>query len=303
MKPTFIDIMQELESEKTTDRRRLQIAEWLEKNGDPRPGVGVKEGVPDIVWLPVKPGGVVTIKRVWEAETPEEETRVTHAQNFNVEPFYISKFLVTYAQYQAFVDAEDGFNNMTWWQQMHPDYQPQKLSEQRTKRSNNPRDTISWYQSVAFARWMNHRVRGFEMPALPGKGDLRAGDQWQVRLPTEWEWQWAAQNGSEERPYPWGERKSGCANTADTGLKQAIAVGMYPHGAAACGALDMTGNIMEWCANDDKIMEIVDVGSTASKVLRGGDWGYGIEIATCTRVDDEEPYQMDVLNGFRLVLV
>ena len=294
--------MQELVSEKTTDRRRLQIGEWLEKIGDPRPGIGVKDGIPDIVWLPVTPGGVVTIKRVWEPETPEEESKVTNIQNLNVEPFYISKFLVTYAQYQAFVEAEDGFRNITWWQDMPPDYQRQKLSEQRTKLSNNPRDNISWYQSIAFARWMNHRLRGLELPVLPGKGVLRVGDNAQIRLPTEWEWQWAAQNGAEERPYPWGERKLGFANTADTGLKQAIAVGMYPHGAAACGALDMTGNIMEWCANDKKIIEIVDVGSNSSKVLRGGDWGYGIEIASCTRSDDEDPSRMDVLNGFRLVL-
>lgn len=302
MKQSATALLQELENYETTDRRRRQIGEWLEKMGDPRPGIGVKDGMPDIVWLPVTPGGVVTIKRIWEAETPEEESKVTHIQNLTVAPFYISKYLVTYAQYQAFVEDENGFRNITWWQEMPPDYQCQKLSEQRTKLSNNPRDNISWYQSIAFARWMDHRLRGFEVPAFSGQGVLRVGDNAQIRLPTEWEWQWAAQSGAEERPYPWGERKLGFANTAETGLKQAIAVGMYPHGAAACGALDMTGNLMEWCANDKKPMERVDVGSTSSKVLRGGDWGYGTEIGSCICADDEDPSRMDVLNGFRLVL-
>ena len=302
MNPSATSPLQELENPATTDQRRLEIGAWLQKTGDPRNGVGIKNGMPDIVWLPVTPGGVVTIKRVWEAETPEEETRVISVQNFKVAPFYISQYLVTYAQYQAFVDAEDGFHNILWWQDMPPDFQRQKLSEQRTKASNNPRDHISWYQSVAFARWMNHRLSGLELPELLGRGVLRVGDTAQIRLPAEWEWQWAAQNGTEERLYPWGERKSGYANTADTGLKQAIAVGMYPLGAAACGALDMTGNIMEWCANDKKDIEKIDARSNASKVLRGGDWGYSLEIASCTRADDEDPARMDVLNGFRLVL-
>ena len=50
------------------------------------------------------------------------ENRVTHVQDLTVEPFYIAKYRVTYAQYQAFVEAEDGFHNLTWWQGMPPEY-------------------------------------------------------------------------------------------------------------------------------------------------------------------------------------
>ena len=94
---------------------------------------------------------------------------------------------------------------------------------------------------------MNHRLPGVEMPHPSGKGVLRVSDNAQVRLPTEWEWQWAAQNGTEGRTYPWGEPDTRHTNTEESGLEQAVAVGMYPHGAAACGALDMAGNLMEWC--------------------------------------------------------
>lgn len=236
-------LQQELDNDETTHTRRLQIGESLAKMGDPRPGVAVKDGVPDIAWLPIAKLRL----RTWYPETPDDEPKVMHTQHFNVKPFYIAKYLVTYAQYQAFVEADDGFDNLTWCQDMPEAYQRQKLAEQRTQLSNNPRDGISWYQSVAFARWMNHRLHGVEMPHPSGKGVLRVSDNAQVRLPTEWEWQWAAQNGTEGRTYPWGETDTRHTNTEESGLEQAVAVGMYPHGAAACGALDMAGNLMEWC--------------------------------------------------------
>jgi formylglycine-generating enzyme required for sulfatase activity len=295
-------LLQELEKFETTAQRRQRIGQELEKIGDPRPGVGTKEGVPDIQWLPVTPGGAVTVQRAWHPETPDEVYRIVSTQDFNVEPFYIAKYLVTYAQYQAFVEAEDGFDNLLWWHDMPKAYQRQKLDEQRTKLLNNPRDGISWYQSVAFARWMNHRLKGLELPHPSGNGVMRVGDNAQIRLPAEWEWQWAAQNGAEARLYPWGEENTGYANTVESGLKQAIAVGMYPHGAAACGALDMAGNLMEWCANDKKNLEIIDVESIASKVLRGGDWGYSSINATCGYADDDDPGRIDIMNGCRLVL-
>ncbi|MBZ0297473.1 MAG: formylglycine-generating enzyme family protein [Anaerolineae bacterium] len=296
-------LLQELEQHDTSHDRRKQIGEALAKMGDPRSGVGTKDGIPDILWLPVEAKGSVTVKRIWHPESPGEEARVLSTHDFDVEPFYIAKYLVTHAQYQAFIEADDGFDNMAWWSGMPEAYQGQTLAEQRTKQLNNPRDSVSWYQSVAFARWLNHRLDGFELPHLSGDGVMRVGDNAQIRLPTEWEWQWAAQNGDESQPYPWGnEIDEGYTNTRESGLGQAIAVGMYPHGAAVCGALDMTGNLMEWCVNNKQNPEIVEVESTALKVLRGGDWGYPIDIATTYYVDDEDPGRIDVLNGFRLVL-
>lgn len=295
-------LLRELENSATTHQRRREIGELLDEMGDPRPGVGLKDGRPDIEWLPVALGGCATVRRIWEAETPAEETRVTHIQQFEVAPFYIAKYLVTTAQYLAFVEAEDGFEDPRWWQDMPPDFRQQALAEQRTKRSNNPRGSLSWYQCIAFGRWMNHKLQGLELPHPRGKGALLVGENAQVRPPAEWEWQWAAQNGAEERPYPWGQKNPTYANTGESGLKQTIAAGMYPLGAAACGALDMCGNLMEWCANDKENPAVIDAGSTAAKVLRGGDWGYSMEIASCSRADDEIPERIDPLNGFRLVL-
>lgn len=295
-------LWQELEHNETADYRRLQIGKWLEQMGDQRSGVSVKNGLPDIEWLPIVAAGMVKITRFWLPDTPDEEAKVIPMGNFKVVPFYIAKYLVTYVQYQSFVEAEDGYDNAAWWQGMPEAYQRQELAEQRTKLDNHPRDSLSWYQSIAFARWLNDRMQGFELPQLSGEGMMRVGDNAQVRLPTEWEWQWAAQNGAEARLYPWAKANNRYANTIESGLKQTTAVGMYPHGAAACGALDMAGNLMEWCLNDKIDLEVRGVTSSAAKALRGGDWGYGVENAICAYCDDEVPSRIDPLNGFRLII-
>jgi len=53
-------------------------------------------------------------------------------------------------------------------------------------------------------------------------------------------------------------------------MKRTTAVGMYPHGEAKCGALDMAGNLWERCANNYDEPEIIDATNISSKVLRGG---------------------------------
>jgi len=302
MNPSSATLLEQLKHDATTHQQRLQIGVELDKKGDPRPGVGVVDGLPEMEWLPVMPGGTVKIVRVWYPEKPGEEAHIEKVVYGDVAPFYIAQYLVTYAQYQAFVEAEDGFDNPVWWQGMPPAYQRQALNPQRTQHMNNPRDSLSWYQCVAFASWMTQRLQGLELPHPTGDGVFRVGDNAQVRLPSEYEWQWAAQNGADARQYPWGEAKAAYANTVESDLKQAIAVGMYPQGAAACGALDMAGNLMEWCANEKQDLDRIDLTSPAEKALRGGDWGFSIDIATCGYADGELPERIDVLNGFRVVL-
>jgi len=250
IEPEQARLLREIEILTTDHERRRDIGDRLAVIGDTRHGVGVKEGVPEIDWLPVIPGGEIEIK----------------SKSFTVQPFYIAKYLITYVQYQAFVSAEDGFKNPAWWVEMPEKYQRQELENQRTKMSNAPRDNLSWYQSVAFARWLDAKYRQFGLYEPFGAGD------WKVRLPTEWEWQWAAQGGEEKRTHLWGDTwQDGYANTSEAGLSRTTAVGMYPQGAAVCGVLDMAGNLFEWCQNDYKKLEIVDGYSNAeSKVLRGG---------------------------------
>ena len=216
-----------------------------------------------MVWLPVEVDpNPVTL------EIDGNET-----EPLTISPFFITKYLVTAVQFDAFCQAEDGFNTREWWLDFpQADPRRHKLIEQRTKAPNSPRDSVSWYQSVAFGRWINHRLQGVEL-MYPSGVRLCIGANAEVRLPLETEWQWAAQGGARAKQYPWedGKWKAGYANTIEAGLGRAVAVGMYPHGAAECGALDVAGNLFEWCLNDYDNPEIIDgYGNGERKVLRGG---------------------------------
>ncbi|NWJ44776.1 MAG: SUMF1/EgtB/PvdO family nonheme iron enzyme [Chloroflexi bacterium] len=286
IEPEQARLLREITLLQTTHARRREIGDRLNIIGDTRRGIGT----PEIAWLPVAPGGEVEIEKA----------------TFKVAPFYIGQYQITYGQYEAFVKAGDGYQNREWWAGFPKDYQPQKLAEQRTKTWNNPRDTISWYQAVAYGRWLNKRMRGLQL-GNPGNAQgtpLVVGENAQIRLPTEWEWQWAAQGGAEAREYPWGEEwREGYANTAEAGLNRAVGVGMYPQGAAKCGALDMSGNLWEWCLNKyGKPSEVVVDGSGDSRVLRGGSDGSNQANASCVYRNLFNPYN-DFLNyGFRVVV-
>jgi formylglycine-generating enzyme required for sulfatase activity len=296
-------LLRELETlsrDDTSHERRRDIGDRLAVIGDTRPGIGAKDGVPAIEWLPV-PG----------SDEPYEFEFGT----FEVKPFLVAKYLITYAQFQAFVDAEDGFDDLRWWDGMPDQYKRQKLASQRTKVRNAPRDSVSWYQSVAFARWMNHRLRGLKLvgtapassAAKPDNAGivptLIVGDSATIRLPTEWEWQWMAQGGTLATAYPFGEWQAGYANTSEAGLNRTTAVGMYPHGRAGCGALDVAGNLFEWCQSDKDNPGIVDgYRNGKSKVLRGGSFGSSQDLAAASARNYYDPNFGFNSYGVRLVV-
>jgi hypothetical protein len=261
------DLLAELEDPATRHHRRAYIGDRLAKSGDTRPGVGLREdGLPDIAWCDV-PGGEVRLEGV--------------AETFKTGPFRISKYPITWAQYSSFLRADDGGENRRWLTGLaRHDEQP---AGARKEIDNHPATCVSWYDSMAFCRWLTARF-GYE-----------------VRLPTEWEWQLAATGGDPNRKYPWGpEWDARRANTNESGLMHTVAVGMYPFGTSPVGALDMSGNAYEWCLNQYEKPQEIGVRSSKPKTVRGGSCAWTLNEADVTARGPDMPDVRIPDHGFRV---
>jgi formylglycine-generating enzyme required for sulfatase activity len=80
------------------------------------------------------------------------------------------------------------------------------------------------------------------------------------------------------------------------------AAGLYPAGAAPCGALDMAGNAWEWCLNKYEKVEEVAIGGEDTRVLRGGSWFNGQLDCRAAYRDGDLPFTRSIDIGYRLCL-
>ena len=137
------------------------------------------------------------------------------------------------------------------------------------------------------------------------------------RLPTEAEWEITAR-GIESNLWPWGKQWDAdrCNNTEpDDRFGRTTPVGMYPHGASPCSALDMAGNTWEWCldwfseneyqSQADAFQPTLDpCGPTNGQArgVRGGSWYDDRNYARCAFRSRFVPDSYGIDCGFRLVL-
>ncbi|NJP07100.1 MAG: SUMF1/EgtB/PvdO family nonheme iron enzyme [Chloroflexaceae bacterium] len=150
--------------------------------------------------------------------------------------YFIGKTEVTNAQFRPFVDV-DGYTNPAYWTdhgwEWREEYHltaPGFWDDPAWNGAEQPVIGVSWYEAVAYARWLSTQ------------------DRPRISVPTEAEWEKAAR-GPDGLLWPWGnEWREGLANSEEAGHGVTLPVGSYPDGASPYGALDMAGNAWEWCS-------------------------------------------------------
>jgi formylglycine-generating enzyme required for sulfatase activity len=222
------------------------------------------------------------------SDPSDPNSKVKDKQPKEVGPFRIARYPITVAQYRAFINADDGWRNPAWWgDDLYRD--PQGGTYEFGRFGNQPAVYVSWFDAVAFCRWLSLQLEGT------------------VRIPDEWEWQQAAIGGG-KNVFPWGadwdaKREPYRANTFESRLARATAVGMYPAGVSSTGALDMAGTVWEWCLNKFEAPEVTwsSARDFDFRVLRGGSGLNNQDNARSAYRSLDTPNNRVVEIGFRVI--
>jgi formylglycine-generating enzyme required for sulfatase activity len=289
--------------------RALGLTGW-----DNRDGIGTKKveidgemiALPDFdkAWVEI-PAGEFTSGPLIEFDFNKGGYLDSPMREVTLPSFKISRYPVTFVQFQTFVDDPEGYQNQDrWFEGLAASEDDRRLEDQYFRidgkaYSNDPRESVNWYQSVAFCRWLSWR--------FGGGYDLKKIDEWIVRLPTELEWERAAR-GLDGRIYPYGnEFDSTKGNTSETGIGRTSAVGIFPDGASPDGVLDMSGNVWQWCLHSSKSSEFdlaqIDLTTKNVQPQRGGSWLFHQGFARAVFRFGYHPLFRNHGVGFRVVSV
>jgi formylglycine-generating enzyme required for sulfatase activity len=157
-----------------------------------------------------------------------------------LQAFWIARFPVTVAQYTAFMDAK-GYEMEQWWtpngwkwrNECHIT-RPRNWDDPRYRGPNQPVVGVSWYEAVAFTRWLNEQI----------SDQVPTGNA--IRLPTDAEWEVVAvHNRQGQRLDKISVPTQDRAIDKECGLDHPAPVGCCPAGMTEWGTLDMPGNVWE----------------------------------------------------------
>jgi len=265
--------------------------------------------IPDIEWCEVLAGEFIMGSNDGGSnEKPQHTLNLPYS-------YKAAKYPITNAQYELFVvdggyDKRQYWTAVGWaWKERNEETGADNWGEPFML-SNHPVVRVSWYEAVAYCHWLTEVLRGC--------GKLAEG--WQIRLPTEAEWEKAAR-GTDGRTYPWGEGFDvEKANGKETEVESTCAVGIFPDGVSPYGCHDMAGNVWEYCATKVEGAFLgrkykpypyqVENESTEDylegdhfRVIRGGSWLFASDSLRCAYRTDYIPDYDDLALGFRCFFV
>lgn len=292
--------------------RRVEAGEVLAQLGDPRSEVMTLAGME---FCQVPAGPFLMGSRKGEKDSFEEEYE-QHEVDLAYD-YAIGRYPVTVAQFAEFVERSG-----------HRVWDEDALSGP----ANAPVNWVRWPEALSFCRWLTETW----------KEEKRITEGWEVRLPSEAEWEKAARGGLEvpssvgffpvgswpetstlelnpepARVYPWrGIFDANLGNSGETGIGRQSAVGCFPGGASPYGTEELSGNVWEWTqsifaadygAPPTKYPYVAgdgreDLDSPALRVLRGGAFGYVPWSVRCAVRYRDEPSARFIVIGFRVVV-
>ena len=210
------------------------------------------------------------------------------SHNVSVSDFYMDTFDVTNEEFSEFVravpewsleNADASLHNGRYLEHWIDGSPPGHLL-------NHPVTFVTWQASAAYCKWR-------------GK-----------RLPTEIEFEWAAQDGVTPIEYPWGNSppRNELANWGGNGISTTVPVGSYPPNAR--GLYDMSGNIWHFTSDPwlgsyaEMLANSTDLQDSARapkirRVVKGGSWGANAANLRVRYRDSHRPFEAREMVGFR----
>jgi len=215
------------------------------------------------------------------------------------------------AQNRATSEQVEGFLSMRGWTDDYTEQvleewfpsgrvyrQPEFWDDIRFNNSAQPVVGVTWFEARAYCNWLT--------------ANSGAGGEQIFRLPTEVEFE-AAARGVKGRKFPYGDEfEMTRSNTFESHIRRSTPVGIFDN-ATPEGAYDLSGNVYTWTTSiyDQENFpypyrhepEREEITATeVRRVLRGGSWLYGRDLARAVYRVDFNPFNRVNGGGFRLVL-
>lgn len=326
---------------------RLEAGRHLARLGDPREAITTLHKM-EFCYVPGGPFYMGSKeKEAYDNEKPRHLNKSVNAG------FWIGRYPLSNSQFSCFV-GDGGYNDPQWWVEAKEaglwsedgfvggwyEFDEKDLlkfiHEEVARKQpfdsgepfmfpNHPVVGISWYEALAYCRWVTLLLRE--------KGLLAEGEE--IRLPSEAEWEKAARGGlkiasssliraadqmkaqipevqliknvSSKRRYPWGEQEPTNEHlncNYDAGVTSAA--GCFPQGKSPCGCEELSGTVWEWTrskwrGNYNAAADNEIDASGADRVIRGGSWAGNARSCRVSYRGRVDPAFRDYDLGFRLL--